>query len=210
MKPFLDVFPMLKISDSLRGLLAMVEVDRISASRDHSVLRIYIESTRLIRHQNIVKIEKSIREQCFPNKEIEIHIIEKYRLSGQYTAEHLMEVYRDSILYELKNYSILLYTMFRRANLTFREGKMLDLNLEDGSIARDKVTELVRILEKTFHERCGVPIVIDVSWREPETRQEQERKAYVLPISGKRENTAEDNAVGAVLPNPAEVAAAAP
>ncbi|MCR4629426.1 MAG: PolC-type DNA polymerase III [Clostridium sp.] len=209
MKPFLDVFPMLKISDSLRGLLKMVEVDRISTSRDHSVLRIYIESTRLIRHQNIVKIEKSIREQCFPNKEIEIHIIEKYRLSEQYTAEHLMEVYRDSILYELKNYSILLYTMFRRANLTFREGRNLDLNLEDGSIARDKVTELVRILEKTFNERCGVPIAIDVSWREPETRQEQERKAYVLPISGTRYDASAENAAGADYPMAAEGAQSA-
>lgn len=32
-----------------------------------------------------------------------------------------MNVYRDSILMELKNYSILLYNMFRKAEMDFEE-----------------------------------------------------------------------------------------
>ncbi len=36
MKPFLDVFPDLHITDNLRELLELVEVERVTASRDRS------------------------------------------------------------------------------------------------------------------------------------------------------------------------------
>lgn len=102
MKPFLEVFPDLHITDNLRELLDLVEVERVTTTRDRSSIRIYIVSPRLIHKQNIYGLEKGIREQLFPGKRVAIKIQEKYRLSGQYTPEKLLMVYRDSILMELK------------------------------------------------------------------------------------------------------------
>ena len=104
---FLDVFPDLKIAEEFRELLKLVEVERVSMSRDRSSIRVYIVSPRLIHKKNIWDLEKGIRDQLFPGKKIVIKIFERYHLSGQYTPEKLLKAYRDSLLLELKNYSII-------------------------------------------------------------------------------------------------------
>ena len=38
----------------------------------------------------------------FKNRHMDVKVIEKYQLSEQYTAEKLMDLYKDSILEELK------------------------------------------------------------------------------------------------------------
>ncbi len=153
MKPFLDVFPDLHITDNLRELLELVEVERVTASRDRSSIRVYIVCPRLIHKQNIYGLEKGIKDQLFPGKRVTIKIQEKFKLSEQYTPEKLLMVYKDSILMELKNYSILLYNMFRKAECSFPKHDVMEMVLEDTMIARDKMAELKRVLEKIFTER---------------------------------------------------------
>ena len=165
MKPFLDVFPDLHITDNLRELLELVEVERVTASRDRSSIRVYIVCPRLIHKQNIYGLEKGIKDQLFPGKRVTIKIQEKFKLSEQYTPEKLLMVYKDSILMELKNYSILLYNMFRKAECSFPKHDVMEMVLEDTMIARDKTAELKRVLEKIFTERCGLPLEIDEEYR---------------------------------------------
>ena len=90
-----------------------------------------------------------------------------------------MNVYRDSILMELKNYSILLYNMFRKAEMDFEEEGYLKLSLEDTMIVRDKAPELVRILEKIFTERCNVPMVVKTSYRPVEKKNTEPEIIYM-------------------------------
>ena len=121
----------------------------MTTTRDRSSIRIYIVSPRLIHKQkHTISWRRGLKSQLFPGKKVTIKILEKYHLSGQYTPKKLMDVYRDSILMELKNYSILLYNMFRRAVLSFDEKDLLTMEIEDTMIAKDKAPELVRILEK--------------------------------------------------------------
>ena len=61
---------------------------------------------------------------------------------------------------ELKHYSIVEYSMFRKAQIVFEnEGKMV-LTVEDTMVNRDKTNELKRVLEKVFNERCGLPVEV--------------------------------------------------
>ncbi len=182
MKTFLEVFPDLHIADSVRGLLELVKVEKVTATSDRSSVRIYIDSPRLMHKQNIYMLEDGIREQLFPGKRITIRILEKYHLSSQYTPEKLMDVYRDSILLELKKYSVVLYSMFRKAELTFEEKDLLVLELEDTMVVREKSGELKRILEKIFTERCGLPLEIKLSYRP--VMQKKEENASVIYVSG--------------------------
>ena len=46
MKSFLEVFPDLHIADSVKGLLELVQVEKVSAARDRSSIRIYIDRDR--------------------------------------------------------------------------------------------------------------------------------------------------------------------
>ena len=180
MKSFLEVFPDLHIADNVRELFELVEVEKVATTRDRSSIRIYIVSPRLIHKQNIYKLEEGIKSQLFPGKKVTIKILEKYHLSGQYTPKKLMDVYRDSILMELKNYSILLYNMFRRAVLSFDEKDLLIMEIEDTMIAKDKAPELVRILEKIFTERCNIPMEVRLSYRPAEARKRVEEEPAVI------------------------------
>ena len=180
MKSFLEVFPDLHIADNVRELFELVEVEKVATTRDRSSIRIYIVSPRLIHKQNIYKLEEGIKSQLFPGKKVTIKILEKYHLSGQYTPKKLMDVYRDSILMELKDYSILLYNMFRRAILSFDEKDLLTMEIEDTMIAKDKAPELVRILEKIFTERCNIPMEVRLSYRPAEVRKRVEEEPAVI------------------------------
>lgn len=101
-KGFLEVFPELHITDEMKELLKLVDVERVSTARDRSSIRIYINSKRLIHKKNITALEKGIGEQLFPGKRLIIKIVEKYSLSEQYTPQKLLQAYKDSLLYELR------------------------------------------------------------------------------------------------------------
>lgn len=56
-KPFFDVFPQLNIAPQLKELLNLVQVEKVTSTRDRSSLRIYLESPRLIHKGNIYALE---------------------------------------------------------------------------------------------------------------------------------------------------------
>ena len=179
-KGFLEVFPDLHMTTEMEELLKLVDVERVSSTRDRSSIRIYIVSQRLIHKKNIYDLEKGIREQLFPGKKLTIKIVEKYRLSGQYTPQKLFQVYKDSLLMELKHYSIIEYNMLRRAECTFPQENLLRMTVEDNAVFREKTSELKRILEKVFHERCGLPVDVIYEYIPVKENQEsQQREAQI-------------------------------
>ena len=194
------------MTDQMQELLTLVSVDRVSMTRDRSSLRVYIISPRLIDKRNIWSLEKGIREQLFPGKQIQIHIFEKYTLSEQYTPEKLLTAYRDSLQAELKEYSIVEYSIFRKGTCTFPKPDLLHMTVEDTMVNRDKAGELKRVLEKVFHERCGLPVEVEYEYvppvrakasiqRELQAQQEAERMtARVAAVLGLSEATGTDGA----------------
>ncbi len=155
------------MTEQMRELLNLVEVERVSMTRDRSSVRVFIVSPRLIDKRNIWDLERGICEQLFPGKRITVRLFEKYRLSGQYTPEKLLKVYRDSLLAELKSYSIIEYAIFRKAQCSFPRPDVLHMTVEDTMVNRDKAGELKRVLEKVFHERCGLPVEVEYEYVPP-------------------------------------------
>ena len=168
-KAFFDVFPGLKLDGKLKSLFEQTQIERVTATKQKDFVRIYLSSERLIQKDDIFTVEGEIKKQLFAGCNITIKIYEKYRLSSQYNPEKLMEIYRDSILLELQEYSHLLYSMFKNAELSFPEEGRLNLRIEDTVLARTKSDELTRILEKVFFERCGLPVNVFVEYREART-----------------------------------------
>ncbi len=173
-KQFLEVFPTLQLQDAVRALLEQVDVERITATKRRDFLRIYLSSTHLIAKETIFLIEKQIRRQLFPQTEIVVKIYETYTLSAQYDPRNLMEVYRDSILLELKEYSHIEYVMFKGAEISFPEKGKMHLLVKDNLPARERGPELVRILEKIFGERFGLPVIAELEYREQTQKEEKE------------------------------------
>lgn len=159
-KGFLEVFPGLNIAEGLKELLKLTVVPRVTSARDRSSIRIYLESPRLIHKQVIYDLEEGIKTQLFPGKQLLVKIQEKFTLSSQYTPQKLLEVYQDSIALELKHYSIIFYTMFKKAQISFPEPDLLSMTIEDTLVSREKSKELKRILEKIIQERCGLSAAV--------------------------------------------------
>ena len=110
-KEFLDVFPQLRVEPQLEQLLQTVKVMKVAINSRKDMLRIYLISSQWIHKKYIYDLEQQIKEQFFADANLQVKIIEKFQLSRQYTPENFLEMYRDSILLELKQYSMLEYNI---------------------------------------------------------------------------------------------------
>ncbi|MBO5031736.1 MAG: PolC-type DNA polymerase III [Lachnospiraceae bacterium] len=173
-KKFFEAFPNLKLDGVLKDLFEQVAVERITATRRKDLLRIYIRSERLIEKENVYCVENEIKKQFFPRDHITIKIYEKFILSEQYNPEKLMDVYKDSILIELKECEHMLYTMFRQADIHFPEENRMELVLEDSVIAKSKEDELIGILDKVLNERCGFRVKFQTIYKEAKASKYKE------------------------------------
>ncbi len=175
-KAFFDVFPDVKLDKTVENLFRQVVVRKVVMNKKRTRLQIYIESAFLIQKKDVYLVEKTVKEQMFENMDIEVKLMEFYRLSAQYTPQMLMEEYKDSILLELKEASPFEHTVFARAKCRFEEENVLELSLDDTIVAHEKSAEIKRILEKIFCERCGVPLEVRFLYNPNEDSRLQKQK----------------------------------
>ena len=163
MKKFLNILPDLKLSHEMTELFETVECEKVAASRDHSRIKIYIHSDRLISHKAIRETEQAIRSQMFKDQ-VDVHLVEKYHLSRQYTPARLLEAYTGSLIDELEEDGEVSANLFRKAEKTFLEPFVLELKVEENCIAQVKMERLKQKLEHIFSERFDMPLGIVLGW----------------------------------------------
>ncbi len=193
-KPFFEVFPQLKLNNKLQGLLQETMVERVSTTRRQDLLRIYLSSRHLIFKDQIFALEREIKQQLFPNREMRIRVIESFSLSSQYTLSNLLDVYWPSVLAEFHNYSVMEYNLLRRATVDCKEEKTLLVTLEDTMLSREKEDEIYRILEKIFNERCGLGIQLTISFCEK--KESKYSKNATIQMQNEIAHIVQNSAIG--------------
>ena len=173
-KTFFNVFPTLKVEDDIQILFTDVEVKKITTNSRRDFLHIYIFSRHLIQKKQIRQMERQIKEQLFGRTAVDIRIEEEYRLSGQYTAEALMREYRESIVLELKEISVLAANMFMQAQIHYEEGGVICLELLDTIVSEGRKEEILELLEHIYKERFRIPADIRISYRESDSSGSRE------------------------------------
>lgn len=173
-KKFFEAFPNLKLEGVQKDLFEQVVVEKITATKRKDLLRVYIRSERLIDKEAVFAVEREIKKQFFPKEFMVIKIYEHFLLSGQYNPQKLMEVYRESILLELKECEHMLYMMFRQAEMAFLDNNTMELVLENSVIAKSKEDQLICILDKVLNERCGFQVRFQVDYKEVQTGKYRE------------------------------------
>ena len=206
-KLFLDVFPSLQLDGKLKALMELVTVSKISVNGERTSLRVYIVSPQWIHKKYIYKLEEEIASQIFKKSSMAVKIIEKFELSAQYTPENFYEVYRSSILLELKTYNALLHNIFLNSTVNFHSSSHMSVVLSDTVVSRGKHEELYQILEKIFCERAGFSLIIDITYeyrgdsknrKSSEIRVEQEAEQILKRVmeakaQHKNEDAQEEN-----------------
>ena len=183
-KTFFEVFPTLDVESDIRQLLGNVQIEKVSTNRAKDVYRIYLYSTRLIPKKYIFRLERDIHQQIFQGRDLKVKIRERYQLSAQYTAKSLLDIYDDSIRLELKDYSAVLYSLYRGAPMEFVDDTHLTIHMPGTVLAQERGEELIDILEKIFCDRCGMQLIIDIRYEEPKTdsRKEESDRQMELAI----------------------------
>ena len=181
-KKFFEVFPTLKLDTGLKDLYEQVTVEKVSSTKRKDFLRIYISSDRLIQKEDVFRVEGEIKRQFFPSAAMVIKIYERFHLSAQYDPAKLMEVYRDSILLELREYSPVEYNLFKKADMDFTEGGRLVLTVEDTVLGKGKSEELVHILDKIFNERCGIAVEVQAAYKKHAAGKYKEEDEHRLAM----------------------------
>ena len=179
-KKFFDVFPTLKMNQELQVLFEDVEVTKVVTNSDRTYLHVHFLSKHLLAKRYVYNMEKIIKEQLFGQSMVQIQLVEKYLLSSQYTPENLMREYRESILLELKQKSIVEHNMFANAKCTFENEQMMNLEFEDTIVAEGKAESIVSLLKDIFEVRCNIPVDIRVSYKKSEKSKMQEHNAARL------------------------------
>ena len=151
----------------MKNLLTETEVTKVGMNHERNHLRVYLSSTRLIHKKDIRQLESAIAQQIFKGRMMQVKVIEKYHLSEQYTPEKLLDLYRDSILEELKDYSLMEYNLLRTAKMEFTSESHMLLTLENTIIAQMRSHEIVEFLEKVICERCGLDLAVELAYEEP-------------------------------------------
>ena len=152
-KVFFNVFPTLKVEEEIKILFSDVEVKKITTNTRRDFLHVHTLSRHLIQKRQIRLMESRIKDQLFGNVPVDVSIREEYALSGQYTPEALMNEYRDSILFELKEKSVLASSMFAQADVRYEEGGIVCLELLDTIVSEGRKEEILNYLEHIFSQR---------------------------------------------------------
>ena len=173
-KQFFEVFPKLKLDQKNQDLFEQTEIEKVTTTKSRELIRVTFLSRHLIQKENVLKVENEIKKQFFQDYTVRVKLYEKFQLSGQYTPEKLMDLYRDSILLELKNYSPVEYNIFKGADISYPDEREIHLTIDDTVPARSRKDELIRILQKIFNERCGFAVHITVDYKEKKTGKYKE------------------------------------
>ena len=147
-------------------LFEKVEVTKITSTSARNHIKVYIYSTHLIPKKTVCYVENQIEEQLFSQENIPVTIIEEYRLSEQYTPENLMHAYKESILFELEQKSVLEKNMFQKAKCRFEGERTMCLTMADTIVAEGKTSEITSYLKDVFENRFHVPVDVEIDYEE--------------------------------------------
>ena len=196
-KSFFYVFPTLKVEDDIQILFTDVEVQKITTNSRRDFLHVYIYSRHLIQKRQIRQMEQRIKDQLFSKVPVDVQIEEEYALSGQYTPEALLREYRDSIILELKERSILASNMFAQAKIHYEDGNVVCLELLDSIVSEGRKEEILAFLENLFARRFHMKADIRITYREADgegTREYDEQRVQQV-INAIFERRARQNGV---------------
>ena len=176
----MEVFPTLHLEGDCKVYMEDVRVDRVVTTRARDLLKVYISCDNIIEKEYIYKVEKELHKQLFSALEggkegPEVKLYETFHLSAQYDAPAVFGAYKNSMLLELKEYSPMLHSMLKSAEMSFEADDKVVLTMEDIPLYHQKSGELLQILDKIVCERCGVRAFFEVAYEEPkESRYREE------------------------------------
>ncbi len=184
---FFEAFEKISVDQEIQKLYAEVEVVKVQASKLTKNIYICMKSSRLITRQNIRKMEELLNGQLFLHTGNKVILKPQFELSAQYTPAKLYPIYRDSILEELKEESVVTHHIFQDSIVQI-DDMIMTIRVTDSCIVKDKMMKLKDFLETMFQERFNYPVKVRLDYiaaKEDTEDSEQEYRKVMIQMSGK-------------------------
>ena len=199
-----EAFPELQIPEEMEPYLRTARIGRVVFARRANTLYVFLTGRQWIHRKYLERLEQEIARQLFPKCAMQVRIREQFHLSAQYTPERLMEAYRPSILHELKGRDVVLFHLFRTAELSFPEKDRLVISLEQSALAAEREQELLSFLREMYRSRFGMDVALQAEHhprpRSPRSEraeiQMQEKARQILARAGYAVSSAPASAAG--------------
>ncbi len=127
---------------------------------------VYIYSCHLIQKRQIRQMEQRIKDQLFSKVRSMCRSRKSTPCRDSIRREALLREYRDSIILELKERSILASNMFAQAKIHYEDGNVVCLELLDSIVSEGRKEEILAFLENLFTRRFHMKADIRITYRE--------------------------------------------
>ncbi|MBR3599418.1 MAG: hypothetical protein IKL53_06000, partial [Lachnospiraceae bacterium] len=191
-KRFSEVFPSVDLGRELNDLIGQTKVTAISVDQDKQELMVHIVSDNLIDLTDIERAQKIIAKEVFGNSEATCIIRDTYELSSQYNLESLVNMYKESILLEVKHESHFDYRILKRGAWMVEEGH-IRLAVEDSTISRAHSKQMSDIISGSLSRRFGMEVVVDIEFTDD--KRTNHRKVNEIKLKNELEEIEKRNAI---------------
>jgi len=176
---FKEVFPDVNLGGNLNDLIGQATVTGVQMIEESAELYVFIRSSNLIAREDLDKVEDEIARTIFPNTDVKCIIRETFVLSSQYNTETLTDMYKESLLYEVKKTSYVDYRILKRGEWIVRDD-MLTILVEDTIIAREHSKKMSGFLAFLYEEKFGMKV--EVTFDYSDDKKTQHRKANEIRL----------------------------
>ena len=146
-------------------------------SREKKTALIHTASSHIIQTADIRKMENLLNQQIFFHTDNRAIIKAKFNLSAQYDLSNLFPIYRDSLLDELKEDSIINYHILANGKVTIEDMDM-NIKVKDNYIIKEKVIFIKNFLQVIFKERFDYDINVNFEFIKAKERKKQSKSTY--------------------------------
>ena len=162
---FFVVFPEFSMSEELNELFRDTYILKITNITADKKLVIDLNSSHLISRQKIDLAAENLKKYIFGTRKYEVIIRDHYTLSKQYTLAALIELYKPSLVYEIRKTSHIISRMIEKSEL-YADENVLTLAVEDSRLAKIQAENLKKYLVDTFLDRFNMEIKVGFDYTE--------------------------------------------
>ena len=161
-KLFRDVFPDVKLGRH-EDLIGQTIVTGVVMVEETAELEVYLKSTNLISREDLDWLEDAMALVLFPDSDVKCIVRETFSLSSQYNLESLTDMYKDSLLLEVKHTSHVDYRILKRGEWIINDD-MLTILVEDTAIAREHSRRMSNFLAFLYESKFGLKVSVDFEY----------------------------------------------
>jgi len=194
-----EVFPNLELPEELRAFFAEAKVTQLTMKRKEKRFRVYVTFPTWIKKEHIYRFEQELKSQVFCVKDAEVTVVERFRLSAQYTPENFYAAYRESMLLETREKSPLIGQFFSQTRITFPDAFTVRATVPENILFNEVPDLIKKYIEKVFMLRAGFSgIDIEAETYREDTkeyiRRDREKIARRVEEAARRRQKAEEEA----------------